>query len=120
MFVIIDNWLFGVGIGDYSAEYKSIFLQNEHFWTPTNNAHNEFLMISAQTGIIGLVLFGGFLVSLFKSVAEFSCEQSKLAVAVIITILIACLFNSSFLDHSDGTLLMLLIALFFSRTKVGS
>lgn len=115
--IILDNFWFGVGIGDYSSSYITILSTRQNFWGPTTNAHNEFLMITAQTGIIGLLLFLTFIIYLLKASLKLTPARSKLAIACTITIGISCLFNSSFLDNNDGTLFMLFIALFYSFPK---
>ncbi len=112
---INNHYLFGVGIGSFSSAYLTSHKTHVHFWPPVDNAHNEFFMIWVQTGLPGLVLFLLFFIYLIKAALKLTSNQSQLAIAVIITTGITCLFNSSILDTNDGALLMLLIALFFSQ-----
>ena len=113
--IIFEHWLLGVGVGDFPSTYLLTSNAHENFWGATNNAHNEFLMISSQTGIMGLILFMLIFVSLFKHALKLTGNHAQLAIATTHTIGISCLFNSSFLDTNDGILFMLLIALFFSQ-----
>ena len=53
------NLLFGVGTGDASAELKKEFIRqgfNEGYYEDLN-AHNQFLEILLENGLIGLVIF---------------------------------------------------------------
>lgn len=112
---ISNHYLFGVGIGSFAPAYLVSHQMHVHYWPPVDNAHNEFFMIWVQTGLPGLILFILFFVYLIKAALNLTPKQSQLAIAVIITTGITCLFNSSILDTNDGALLMLLIALFFSQ-----
>jgi len=112
--IIINNWGFGVGTGDFSSLYLETSNTYDHFWPPTVNPHNEYLMIMVQSGIIGLTLFLIFFFYLFQSAIKLPKIQAQQSIAVIITIAISCLFNSSFLDNQDGSLFLVLISLFFS------
>jgi len=113
--VIFNHWLLGVGAGGFPSAYISTSSAHQNFWGPTQNAHNEFLMITSQTGIIGLFLFTSIFICLYKKAVMLSPKRSNLAIATLLTITISCLFNASFLDNNDGTLFLILISLFFSQ-----
>ena len=114
--IIVDNWWLGVGVGDYPALYLETSLAYDHFWEPAVNAHNEYLMIMVNAGAIGLALFMAFLIYLFKASLRMPRMQSQQAVSVVMTIIVSCLFNSSFKDAQDGALFLLLITLFFQHS----
>jgi O-antigen ligase len=61
--IIKNNWLFGVGTGDASSELKKEFLERGYSqgYYDNLNAHNQFLEIMLENGIIGLILFLGIL-----------------------------------------------------------
>ncbi|MBL7171122.1 MAG: tetratricopeptide repeat protein [Candidatus Omnitrophica bacterium] len=72
--MIKENLLTGTGIGSFSKVYPS-FRPPEYFLfrdaaPMTLHSHNEFLEIWAELGIIGLLLWCGFLVSLFYFVLK--------------------------------------------------
>lgn len=113
--LLADHLWLGVGIGDYASAYQTTSSTHQHYWGPTVNAHNEFLMLGTQTGIAGVSLFVVFLIHLAQAATKLKAEQAKLAAATVVTVVISCLFNSSFMDLNDGTLLMLLIAVFFAH-----
>jgi len=110
-----NHYLTGVGVGSFAFAYLESHKMHVHFWPPVDNAHNEFFMIWVQTGLPGIILFLLFFIYLIKAACQLPPNQSQLAMAVIVTTGITCLFNSSILDANDGALIMLLIALFFSQ-----
>lgn len=75
----------------------------------TNNPHSEFVSISSQLGILGLLSFFIFLYLLF-----INCK-SLLSVATFIIVLISSLFNSVFYDNMLGLFLIILISLFYKN-----
>ncbi len=56
-------WL-GVGLGNYEIAYPQYRLINWEF--PLGHAHNYYLNVLAETGIIGLTAYAGFFLSLVK------------------------------------------------------
>ena len=75
----------------------------------TNNPHSEFVSISVQLGILGLLSFFIFLYLLF-----INCN-SPMSVATFIVVLISSLFNSAFYDNMLGLFLIILISLFYKN-----
>lgn len=110
--LFVSNWINGIGIGDLPASYEALHASMQTFWPTTVNLHNEYLQIAVHTGVIGLVLFLAFVISLGISPAKTPQNQRRFRQAVMVTVAISCLFNSSIMDHGDGTLFMVLIALF--------
>lgn len=106
-----DSWLLGHGMGNFPDAYLFQHEIMPTFWGTTVNSHNEFLQISVQTGIIGLALFISFLFSLILSKKGIPLLQHQFKTALFFTFIISCMFNSSFMDHGDGTLFMILTAL---------
>ncbi len=117
--IIKENVLLGVGLGDFEKAYQIYIRTYDLYTTSTDNPHNEYLMIWVQSGIFGLLLFLWIHLEIFRRARELSEESSSLATATLITIICACLFNSSFLDTNDGALLTILVALFLQPTKQG-
>lgn len=110
MKIFFENWFFGVGIGSYPAAYEYQASLQPIFWPITTNVHNEFLMIACSSGIVGLILFCSFLVTGALQKGN-KPEDTYFTQAVFSLIIISCLFNSSFLDHGDGTFFMIIVAL---------
>lgn len=64
--IVIDHPLFGVGEGNY-GEVSPAYGIRDVGGLPYDHAHNILLTVVAETGLIGLLLFGGFLISVARS-----------------------------------------------------
>ncbi len=102
--------LIGVGAGDYT---KSVFEQDHHlrpiwFYQPV---HNVFILITAELGIIGLILFLSFLILIysyiFRSWYHFNFWQK------IFSTIFSLLLVFSLLDHWFWSTHFGLLFLFF-------
>jgi O-antigen ligase len=105
---------FGYGTGSFAKEYVRISSANEH---QTTNPHSTYLLITAQVGIGGLLLYLGFLFSLYWRLQILPDHQKWLAQGVLLTIATSSMFNSPILDHTEGHWFACLIALFFNRSE---
>src|SRR6266700_6694296 len=61
--MFLDHPLLGVGIGNYPVAYPKYFITI--FVLPLGHAHNYYINIAAETGIVGLGGFMLFLVAIF-------------------------------------------------------
>lgn len=103
-------WL-GHGTGSFAKEYQRI-AQGEPFIT--KNPHNEFLMIGVQLGLIGLLVYLGFLGSQFYCARKLPDQDKWLAQGLLVSLLITSLFNTPFFDHTEGHWYAGMIALCFA------
>ena len=71
----------------------------------TNNPHSEFISISSQLGILGLLSFSIFLYLLFAN------NNGPMSFATFIIVFISSVFNSVFYDNMIGLFLVILISL---------
>lgn len=57
--VFKDNWLFGVGSGDFNDELKKVYQKEKYRiqFRRNMNSHNQYLSYLVSNGIIGLFLF---------------------------------------------------------------
>ncbi|MDP3987619.1 MAG: O-antigen ligase family protein [Candidatus Levybacteria bacterium] len=71
--MIKNNPIFGVGINNFLFNLKGYYLQP---------VHNIYLLIAAQTGLVGLAFFGWFLMKTFSQFSifnfQFSIKQKKI------------------------------------------
>jgi len=111
--IIVEHWLLGVGLGDFDLAYQSIW-DAGHQYQLTTNPHNEYLMIWSQSGVVGFGLFVAFHGVFFKMARQLPKEDAPLAMATLVTVIVSCSFDSSFLDMNDGALLLILSALFLA------
>jgi O-antigen ligase len=116
--VIKQNLIFGVGTGDATRELKKEFLKRgyvEGFYDNLN-AHNQFLELLIENGLIGLILFlaiPGYM--LFLAINQ----QNHLMVLFIIMIFIFFLFETM-LNRLNGVSFFSLFSfllLYYPRQK---
>ena len=107
--------IFGHGVGSYKKTIKNYFDENnmdmENYIS--QNPHNEFISILTQIGLFGLFVFLSFVYFLIKDL--YHCENGK---AVIIIVIISCLFNSLFYDNVMGIFAVLIISFAMQREKI--
>ncbi len=91
--IIREHPLIGIGIGDYKSAATETLAKNNHNFTPetiqwcsTMHYHNQYLMILAQTGLIGFALMLWMLIELFRLKIEDQelREFSKLGLTVFV------------------------------------
>ena len=106
----------GVGTGGFYGAYEKQ-AQGKNLWI-VHNPHNEYLMITVQTGLIGLSL----LLYLFYTQWRYapmldSAFKQDAARGMVLATMADCLFNSPLLDHAPGLLFALMTATFFAKLK---
>ena len=109
---ITINPVFGFGVGSYkktSIDYIEKHDLKYYDYYVTDNPHNEFISISTQLGLIGIIFFVGFLYSLILE------SVGILSKGVIIVVVLSSVFNSAFHDNMLGLFLVLIISLFYQN-----
>jgi O-antigen ligase len=107
--LITQKPIFGHGTGSFSYEYQKLAQDKEI--KLTTNPHNEYLMIGVQWGVIGIALFVTLLYILWL-------KASLMAQGLVVTIAVGCLFNSFWLDSTEGHLFAYLIGVFYGGIKL--
>jgi O-antigen ligase len=79
--MIRDNPLTGVGIGAYETAYP-IYTRETGAHGITAEAHNDYLQILADAGILGAVIALWFIVALFRAIARGVRSTDPLAAAI--------------------------------------
>jgi O-antigen ligase len=103
-------WL-GHGTGSFAQDYQRV-TGAKH--SNVKNPHNEFLLIGVQFGLLGLVIYSGFLFSQYSCARALPDPERWLAQGLLLTLIITSLFNSPFLDHTEGHWFAAMIALCFA------
>ncbi len=109
--LIAEKPLLGHGTGSFAKEYRRI-AAGEPFIT--KNPHNEFLMIGVQLGLLGLLVYLGFLASQFYYAGKLPNQEKWLAQGLSMSLVIASLFNTPIFDHTEGHWYASMIALCFA------
>ena len=106
--------ILGSGVGSY---YKTIedFVDKKNIDVQShlaisNNPHNEFVSISTQLGLFGLILYILFLYRIFKeSLGNF------LGLGVFVIISVSSFFNSALYDNVFGLFIVLILSLVYQK-----
>ena len=108
---------FGVGTGGYKAAFAKQTQGTQV--VQQSNPHNEYLMITLQTGVIGLVLL------LYLFYTEWRCASlldtpfaQDAARGLVLAYLVNCTFNCALRDHGDGLLFAFMTAILFTNLRV--
>ena len=115
--IVQQHPVFGVGTGGFPASFARQVQDKDV--PATHNPHNEYLMITAQTGVIGLA----FLLYLFYTqwrtapLLNTPFEQDA-ARGLVLAYIVNCAFNSALLDHSDGLFFAFMTSVLFAGLKL--
>ncbi|MCK5416286.1 O-antigen ligase family protein [Candidatus Parcubacteria bacterium] len=93
--VIKNNWLFGVGIGNYS-NYISEEIDNKKEVWQYQPVHNVFMLIWAEIGLIGLIFFIGILQVIFSHIIKKRKKKNSLSVyklGILVALLVLMMFD---------------------------
>ncbi len=100
--LIKQNWLAGVGIGNYGLgirKYESKIINNAPAWR-YQPVHNVFFLVWGETGIIGLIFFIGIIIYLIILNLKIFRQNHENQISVILnlSILLALIILLNF-DH---------------------
>ena len=98
--IIRDHPVFGVGTGGFEKAYAEKIRNTA--MSPSNNPHNQYLLITAQLGVIGLVALLYLFHVEWRTARRLPALEQALARGALLTIVVGSLVNSLLLDHSEG------------------
>lgn len=101
--IIREHPLLGVGTGGFEDAYSRKIAGTDLM--PSSNPHNEYLMIGAQLGIVGVLAFVAMLFVMWRMSGRLKNGfERDLARGLVITFVLGNLVNSLLLDHTEGIL----------------
>ncbi len=116
--LIAKNPLFGTGTGSFPAEYARLVEGTGR--NLSRNPHNEFMLITVQTGVIGLAAFLWLLWQQWRCAPRLPTPLERgLAQGLVLTMALICMLNSALLDHTEGVLYAWLTALLYAGLESG-
>ena len=116
--LIAEKPLFGHGTGSFAKEYERIAQNKQPEHWITRNPHNEFLMVGVQLGLLGLLIYLGFLASQYYCAKKMPNREQWIAQGLLLSLIVTSLFNSPFLDHTEGHWFASMIALCFAALQI--
>ncbi|RPD97513.1 O-antigen ligase family protein [Aureibaculum marinum] len=103
--------IFGHGVGDVKNKLQSCYAKtSEVLLEDDHNSHNQYLSIWLCCGIVGLILYVGFLLFNFKKALQ---EKNILFFSLLLFFCILMLFEN-ILERQSGVILFSLIVNFFA------
>jgi len=106
--------LLGLGTGAFKSEYA----KQTGFTTglqATSNPHNQYLLMTIETGVVGLFVFLFFLLSAWRSSAFLDAQASLSVQGLVLLFAIGSLFNSLMLDAGEGRFYCTLLGVLVSQ-----
>lgn len=99
--IVVAHPLAGVGTGGFPKAYAQQVKNTGMF--QTHNPHNEFLNITAQIGIAGLLVLVAMFWTQWRIAGQMATPmEQSLARGLVLTLVTGCLVNSLLLDHAEG------------------
>ncbi|MGH8700752.1 MAG: O-antigen ligase family protein [Burkholderiales bacterium] len=108
-----EHPLLGSGTGSFPKAYADATRGQAAL--PSRNPHNEYLHMTVQLGLVGLLALLYLFWSHWRLAPRLASPlESHLARGLLLTIAIGCLFNSLLLDHTEGLLYAWLTGVLFA------
>jgi len=115
--IIAEHPLVGVGTGGFPSAYAEKVKGTGQ--VATQNPHNEFLLITAELGLAGLVALLWLFTRQWRLAGRLDTSlESELARGLIVTMVIGCMLNSLLLDHTEGLLYAWLTGVLYGGLKL--
>ena len=114
--IVERNWWSGVGTGGFPDAYEEQIQATNAI--PTRNPHNEYLMITVQTGVLGLLLLLYLYYTEWRVAPLLESPYAQDAArGLVLAFIVNCTFNSALHDHADGLFFAFMSALWFSTLR---
>ena len=111
--IITDAPLLGVGTGGFAGAYAQRVRSTDA--VKTTNPHNDYLLLTAQVGALGFLLLAALYAAIWRYAAYLESRLHRdLARGLAIAFATGSLFNSFLLDHTEGLLLVWLMAVLYA------
>ncbi|MBL3590166.1 MAG: O-antigen ligase family protein [gamma proteobacterium endosymbiont of Lamellibrachia anaximandri] len=111
--LIGHHLLVGTGSGSFSVEYAELVRQ-KGLELLSDNPHNEYLNITVQLGLVGLLLFLLLLYNHWRHSAQVDPRFRGPSQALVVAMAVGCLFNSFLMDRGEGSFYVVLTAVYLA------
>ncbi|MEO8038676.1 MAG: O-antigen ligase family protein [Betaproteobacteria bacterium] len=116
--LIRERPVFGHGTGSFGAVYSARVKQRYADWRglPGTDPHNQYLMVLAENGAIGLVAFLAVLLCALRESIRAPDGYRWIAFGALFAWSLTSLFNSHFRTFPEGHLIALVLGAMLART----
>ncbi len=110
--LVMQKPVLGWGTGSFKPAYAQLFEGQNTLLT--DNPHNEYLRISVELGLLGLVLLLLLFYHQWRLSRHLPQDIRGFCQGVLLTFMMGCLFNSWLKDFSEGYFYCLMMAVCFA------
>jgi O-antigen ligase len=113
--LIAEAPLLGHGLGSYESVYRRVIADEPPGWRalPSDDPHNQYLLLLAEAGVLGLAAFIWWLAAALRQPA--SRPYRVAGVALLLSWCATSLFSSHFKSFNEGHMIMLLLGALLAR-----
>ena len=118
--IVREAPLLGHGLGSFLQQYQRVVTQRHSGWkaTLTADPHNQYLMILAETGVLGLAAFAWFLFAALRQ--KVRGTFGVIGIGLMLAWSLTSLFSSHFHTFNEGHLIAILLGVCLAREKFQS
>lgn len=111
---------FGVGTGGFEQAYARQIEGQHDDWraTVTDDPHNQYLRVTAELGVFGLLVFLGYIAAALVDRGD-GTSARRVAVAILLAWCATSLFSSHFGTFAEGHLLAIFLGVMLARPYPG-
>lgn len=113
--IIAQKPLHGVGTGGFYGAMQQQLAGSKT--AVPGNPHNEYLMFAVQLGLPGMLLLMAFFMLCWRRAAHLGSRERDLLRGVLLAMATGCLFNSFFLDFTEGLFFAWMVGVLASGQK---
>jgi O-antigen ligase len=106
--------IFGYGTGGFTTAHNQLIKGTDI--EPTDNPHNEYLFITVQLGLIGLILFLALFITQWVCSQKLPDKDKYLVQGIVLAMAAGCIMNSFLFDSHQGHFFAFLSGIFFAAT----
>jgi len=108
--------LLGIGLNNFISQLPSFWSKPASLWSGLQPVHNIFLLVAAETGMIGFLIFTCFLFLTFKKL--FTVKNKRLLIALSAILLIGFFDHYWFTLQQPQLLLAIVLGLAWQSRKI--
>ncbi len=109
--------LLGSGTGSYAFDYRAA--AGGGYGPPTDNPHDSYVLVAAEQGVVGLLALLSVYAVAWRGSLSLGGEPREVLQALVVTLLVSGLFNSSLLDAASGRLFVVVAGILLALAAPG-
>jgi O-antigen ligase len=112
-------WM-GWGTGSYASEFCRVAKSQEWCRLGAYNPHNQYLFLAVQLGLLGVVLYLLWLLSIARDLSATRAPVRTLGYCFLATLIVHSLFDSPLYIAAEGAWYPLMLGVMVARASVSS